>query len=398
MNNKMERPLRVLMVMHMSASLDKGGPRVQLELADEFRAHGCEVKVLARDEILGGPSVNRLGLSALAFAVMAIRHVRKIAHNYDVIDAHQGNLPVSKERLGFDGLAVTRSAGLTPLHAEFNATAQRRWPHAARGHVLARLPRRLQRRRALKRAITTYQLCDLINVPNIDEYTYLAKRLGLGHKTVVLPNGLSEILMTQLHTTTVNRAKTGPRVAFIGYWCPGKGSQDWPEIARRVRQRQPKASFLFLGTHTATAELVSSLGVPHCCVDVVASYPSRALSRLLADVRVGAFPSYVEGFGLGVLEKMAAGIPSVCYDVPGPRETIGRVDSSLLVPAGDTKALAGRLVELLEMDDLTYSRLSARCRAVAEQFSWRLIGEETLAVYQERLQALRDASQDAECL
>ena len=385
-----ERPLRVLMVMHLPASLELGGARVQLELADVLREHGCEVEVLDRAAILGGRRGGRLGVSPDAFAAAATRRVRSIAADFDVIDAHQGNLPVSKRRLGFEGLLVARSVGLAPLYDAFVREAQARWPGSTNARLLARPLRRWRKRRFARHVKRTFRLSDLIIVPNADEKAYLTRELRAGEKTAVLPLGLSEARLRELDALSMGRASAGPRVAFIGDWNARKGSHDWPDILARVRAARPDASFAFLGTHVDREALADELGVTdEQSLQVVPSYGSEELGGLLEGVRAGALPSYIEGLGLGVLEKMAAGIPSVCYDVPGPRETIGRVDRSLLVRAGDTAAFAARLVELLALDDGAYRELSRRCRTVAEAFSWRLVGRDTLSAYRERLRMLR---------
>jgi glycosyltransferase involved in cell wall biosynthesis len=379
------------MVMHLPASLELGGARGQLELADVLREHGCEVEVMDRAAILGGRRGGRLGVSPDAFAAAAVRRVRAVADRFDVIDAHQGNLPFSKRRLGFDGLLVVRSVGLAPLYDDFVREAQSRWPTSTNARLFARPLRRWRKRRFLAHVARTFRLGDLIIVPNRDEKEYLANRLGAGEKTVVLPLGLSEKRLRELGGLTAGRVSTGPSVAFIGDWNARKGSHDWPDIFARVRGLRPDAEFTFLGTHVDAGELADQLGVDEGerSLRIVPSYDSAELCGLLEGVRAGALPSYIEGLGLGVLEKMAAGIPSVCYDVPGPRETIGRVDPSLLVPAGDTAAFAARLVELLALDDSSYGELSQRCRTVAESFSWRLIGRETLSAYREHLRMLR---------
>jgi glycosyltransferase involved in cell wall biosynthesis len=384
-----ERRLRVLMVMHMVDSRDLGGARVQLELADELRASGCQVRVLARDEILGGRRQGRLGVSSAAFAAAAVRRVREIAHDYDVIDAHQGNLPVSKRHLNFDGLMVTRSVGLVPLYTEFARTARRRWPNAKRGRFPARELRRWRAWRFMRQTRTTLKLCDLINVANVDEQAYLEEHFGLGKKTVVFGLGIEERRLNDLAGALQGRGPGDRRIAFIGTWTARKGAYDWPDIVARVRRLVPDVSFVFLGTHVGQGELERTLGLTASALTVVPSYTSEQLGSLLGGVRVGALPSYIEGFGIGVVEKMAAGIPSVCYDVPGPRETIGRVAPQLLVPPGDTAAFAERLVELLELDAAAYRELSSRCRSVAKQFSWHVIAAQTLSTYRERLAALR---------
>jgi glycosyltransferase involved in cell wall biosynthesis len=85
---------------------------------------------------------------------------------------------------------------------------------------------------------------------------------------------------------------------------------------------------------------------------------------------------------------MAAGIPTVAYDVPGPRDSIGAVDQSLLVPPGDVGAFARRLVEVLTMEPVEYLALASRCMAAAERYLWPSLAARTIKAYEEALSAL----------
>jgi glycosyltransferase involved in cell wall biosynthesis len=390
-----KRRLRVLMVMHLPAHMELGGARVQLELAQVLRARGCDVQVLDRPEILGDRRPGRLGISPAAFAAEAVRRVRAVARDYDVVDAHQGNLPVSKRRLGFEGLVVTRSVGLAPLYADFEREARRRWPEARTGRLVARPIHRWREWHFLHQVTKTLRLCDLAIVPNEDEREYLDTQLSIGGKTVVRPLGISPQQLERMRGVMPAGADEPPRVAFIGHWTSRKGARDWPQIISRVRRAQPEVGFSFLGTGNTTAEVMPSLELAADAVQVVPRYRTEELAELLAGVRVGALPSYIEGLGIGVLEKLAAGIPSVCYDVPGPRETVGRVDKRLLVPVGDVEAFAARLVDVLTLADDAYGALSQRCREVAAQFSWRLIGQATLDDYRASLAKLNNSRTNA---
>jgi glycosyltransferase involved in cell wall biosynthesis len=82
---------------------------------------------------------------------------------------------------------------------------------------------------------------------------------------------------------------------------------------------------------------------------------------------------------------LAAGLPTVAYDVPGPREMLKRLDSSLLVPAGEPVVLADRVVELLNSPEDELSELRRRCIAIAGEFRLRTIAAKTLDEYHRRL-------------
>ena len=65
------------------------------------------------------------------------------------------------------------------------------------------------------------------------------------------------------------------------------------------------------------------------------------------EAAVFVLPSRYEGMPLALLEAQALGVPAVAFDCPtGPAEIIG-ADTGILVPLGDTQALADALLRLL---------------------------------------------------
>jgi glycosyltransferase involved in cell wall biosynthesis len=55
-----------------------------------------------------------------------------------------------------------------------------------------------------------------------------------------------------------------------------------------------------------------------------------------------------EAFGLALVEAMAAGLPTVATDIGGCREVVRDGITGLLVPSGDSSALSGALLRLLD--------------------------------------------------
>ncbi len=82
-----------------------------------------------------------------------------------------------------------------------------------------------------------------------------------------------------------------------------------------------------------------------------------------------AFPSVKEGFGLVVLEALAAGLPVVASDIPVFAEYLRDGESALLVPPGDPAALAGALGRLAG-DPLLRRRLAAGGQPLVDRFTW----------------------------
>ena len=93
-----------------------------------------------------------------------------------------------------------------------------------------------------------------------------------------------------------------------------------------------------------------------------------------------AFPSVKEGFGLVVLEAMAAGLPVVATDIPVFAEYLTDGVDALLAPAGDAAALTGAL-ERLAGDGALRERLLAGGSAVVSRFTWEASARRHLEIY-----------------
>ncbi len=102
--------------------------------------------------------------------------------------------------------------------------------------------------------------------------------------------------------------------------------------------------------------------------------PAR-VAELLAGALALVHPAPLEGFGLTLLEAMAAGAPVVALRGPSSAEVCG--EAALLVEPDE---LAGTLARLADDEELR-ERLSAAGRERAATFSWKSSAERHLEAY-----------------
>jgi glycosyltransferase involved in cell wall biosynthesis len=104
------------------------------------------------------------------------------------------------------------------------------------------------------------------------------------------------------------------------------------------------------------------------------------LNALYNRARIVLHPSYYEGFGLPLVEAMAAGTPLVSSSVSSMPEIVG--PAGLLVSPADVSALARALVAI-DGDDVLHARLVAAGRERVAMFDWNAAAKATLEIYAE---------------
>jgi glycosyltransferase involved in cell wall biosynthesis len=115
----------------------------------------------------------------------------------------------------------------------------------------------------------------------------------------------------------------------------------------------------------------------------ILGYVSRSqLDDLYARAAVFAFPSLDEGFGMPILDAMAAGVPVLTSNRSATAEVSG--DAALLVAPEDTGSIVEALHRLTTEETLRED-LVVRGRQRAAQFTWERAVEATWAAYGELL-------------
>ncbi|GAA4549072.1 glycosyltransferase family 4 protein [Amycolatopsis samaneae] len=124
--------------------------------------------------------------------------------------------------------------------------------------------------------------------------------------------------------------------------------------------------------------LAKDHGLPEDRFRLLGRVSDAELATVLRGAEALAVPSLTEGFGLPLLEAMAAGVPVVHTDVPALAEVAG--GAGLMVPRGDVDALTLGLREVLGSARRA-AELSTRGKERARAFTWRAAAEAVWAMH-----------------
>ncbi|MDP9073362.1 MAG: MSMEG_0565 family glycosyltransferase, partial [Actinomycetota bacterium] len=172
------------------------------------------------------------------------------------------------------------------------------------------------------------------------------------------PRKGSDVLMRAL-ATTAEMAGVAPVLVVVG----GHSFQDHRAYRQAVLDSLPGLG-LELGRD----------------VVLLGTVPDQELPAWYHAADAFVFPSVTEGWGLVVMEAMAAGLPVVATAIPVFEEYLTSGVDALLSAPGDDHGLATSLSTLMG-DASVGRRLAAGGRAVAKRFGWDASARNHLEVY-----------------
>jgi glycosyltransferase involved in cell wall biosynthesis len=168
-----------------------------------------------------------------------------------------------------------------------------------------------------------------------------------------------------------------PVVALVARFQDVKGHDVFQAMVRQVALQVPTARFIVAGENTQSSadnaykqQILATAQTDPLLNSRLKYLGFRAdVENVLAAADVVVCSSHFEGYGMAIIEAMAAGKPVVSTNRGGPAETIIHGETGFLVPPGNAGGLALHVIDLLRDAELRV-RMGAAGRARAEaQFS-----------------------------
>ena len=343
------------------------------DLAETLRGLGHHVEVLTpaeREESLTDPWLTYAGrtvpvpyngsMASMQFGPVSAARVHRWLRDghFDVVHVHDPASP----SIGLLVCMIAKGPIVATFHA---ATTRSRWL-AAVGPVARPWLERISGRIA------------------VSDFARRVQVEHLGGDAVIIPNGVHVAAFAGgPGLPGVARGVDGPTIGFLGrYDEPRKGLPVLLEAMRTVVRGHPGARLLVAGRGDPDA-LRAAVGEElQSSVALLGELSEADKGAFLRSVDLYCAPNLLgESFGVVLIEAMAAGAPIVASDLDAFARVLEDGAAGVLVPRGDSRALARALSDLLA-DPARRRALSAAGREAAASYDWQVVARRVLAVYE----------------
>ncbi len=141
---------------------------------------------------------------------------------------------------------------------------------------------------------------------------------------------------------------------FVGRITRDKGVNELLCAFKKLSQNNPNMYLLMVGPSEVDETIDTNLYDWANQNDhiIFAGY-TNCVEKYLAAMDVYILPSYREGFGMGVVEAEAMGVPVIVTNIPGPIDAMLPGETGEIVKKKSTKELYWAMKKMLSSDDLT---------------------------------------------
>ena len=192
----------------------------------------------------------------------------------------------------------------------------------------------------------------------------------------------SKIFVTKPGATLPDSFKNETDVAFqrtlstynalyVGRLNPTKGVLQLPTIWSKVVTMSPQARLAIVGHGNDEMVRLIQTSIKDLklgdSVSLLGHLPEEVVWELRRQVSIFVSPSHEEGFGMAILEAMAAGLPTIAWNLEIYRESFDQ--GILLISEDNLEDFARTVVDLLSNDEWR-SALAVEARQCATRFNW----------------------------
>ena len=221
-------------------------------------------------------------------------------------------------------------------------------------------------------------------------------KLGIPDERIrVIPNGVNLNKFSRKKNKDAIKRELGfygkTVLLTVGRNHSKKGYDLIPQILKIVCQKHNDVVWIIIGagcdqntfpslSHNLRDSLVLINGIKGRSGTSINELPSEKLIEYYHCADLFVFPSYIETFGMVLIEANAAGLPVITSDVPGCRDVIKNGYNGLLSEAGNPEMFAEKILSILNNKTLN-NRICNNLSNHVLQYDWGVIASQYREMY-----------------
>lgn len=317
----------------------------------------------------------------MAFSLRAWKHLHERVDDFDLVQDNQclgwGLLGMQRDGLPVLGtvhhpITVDRRLEMEHARSTWERFSKARW------YAFTKMQTRVAKR--LRRVVTvsSNSLEDIVRDHEVER-----------DRLHVVPVGVDQEIFRPL--PEVDRVP-GRIITTASADVTMKGLRYLLEALAKLRTERPVELVVIgrLKEGGQSDHTIDQLGL-RGAVTFISGVPEQRIIELYSEAQLAVVPSLYEGFSLPAIEAMACGVPLVATTGGALPEVVGADgETALLVPPGDSDALAAAIRRALDDDELRDRIGAAGRQRVIERWTWRHTADGTVEQYRALLAETAD--------
>src|SRR3989338_1390540 len=199
----------------------------------------------------------------------------------------------------------------------------------------------------------------IINLTKIEIERFLEHGIGTRHQLKQIYNGINIKYYERAMTSNLKKrdefglGKDDFVCATVGRLVPVKGHTYLIKAIQKVVKVIPEAKFLFVGDGELKSKLSEEIKSYDLQRNIFLLGARNDIATILSCINVFLLPSLNEGFGMALIEAMAARKPVIATNVGGVPEVIINGTTGILVPSKDPEAFSSAIIKLYNNPEMS---------------------------------------------
>lgn len=140
---------------------------------------------------------------------------------------------------------------------------------------------------------------------------------------------------------------------YVGRITRDKGVNELLKAYKTIHSEYPNTYLLMVGPEECDSTVDESLYTwSKECGQVIYAGFTNEVEKYLSAMDIYLLPSYREGFGMGVVEAEAMGVPVIVTDIPGPTDAMLDGKTGLIIEKKNADSLCTAMLKLMKDKEL----------------------------------------------